>query len=528
MNYKHLNIIILLICFLFAGCSSTPNELKEAERLIDSKPASALTILKNIRPQNIKSDSYVALYNLLINKALLKNNLYPASDSSINISIQYYKKNNESERLIECFFYKGRLLMHKRKYVEATNMYLKALDHKSQIKHDEIWAELYHDLGNICYLQHEYSNAREKYIKSAEYFTKFGKSFESKYRQIDIGRTYFSEKKYNTALFYYQKVLSQSEDSTLTGKALQEIGINYLYSGDVDSAQKYLTKCLNYPAKAEDKGLRYMNLADIYLKTTFYDSAFHYSSLALKEPSDLLTKRECYRILVDIEFHKNNLIQMGKYMTLFQSYSNYVKAMESQTKSTVIENLHDTSEVEKGTKRYVFLILSLLSLVISLSAIFIYLLYKRNKAKKNLLALFHQQLNMKQEFVSKNLSKKIESAKAEQYELRKNASPEKRTKLDKELYSKILHLEKWDDFKMEMNQTFNHLIDKLELNFTGITQREMIWCCLELLDVPNTDKILILDASPDSLYKLKQRLAKKMNLNSTKQLDSYLQEIISA
>ena len=135
---------------------------------------------------------------------------------------------------------------------------------------------------------------------------------------------------------------------------------------------------------------------------------------------------------------------------------------------------------------------------------------------------------MKQEFVSKNLSKKIESAKAEQYELRKNASPEKRTKLDKELYSKILHLEKWDDFKMEMNQTFNHLIDKLELNFTGITQREMIWCCLELLDVPNTDKILILDASPDSLYKLKQRLAKKMNLNSTKQLDSYLQEIISA
>jgi hypothetical protein len=78
-----------------------------------------------------------------------------------------------------------------------------------------------------------------------------------------------------------------------------------------------------------------------------------------------------------------------------------------------------------------------------------------------------------------------------------------------------------------MNQTFNHIIDKLELNFTGIMQREMIWCCLKLLDVPNTDKMLILDASTDSLQKLKQRFARKLNLRTTKQLDSFLVEIIS-
>ena len=527
MNLRYYNIIISLLCLLLASCSSTPDELKMAERLIESRPDSALTILQTIRPQNLKLDSHIALYCLLINKALSKTDKYPASDSAINISIKYYKKNNEKERLIECYFYRGRLFMHLKKYDEATSMFLKALDNKSATKHDELWAELYHDLGNICYVQHEYLNAREKYIQSAEYFNKSCAVLESNYRLIDIGRTYFSEKKYNTALFYYSKVLNQSEDSLLTGKALQEIGINYLHSGKVDSAKKYLTSCLSYPAKAEDKGLQFMNLADIYFKCSLYDSAFHYSTLALKEPSDLLTKRECYRILVDIEFHKKNLVQMGKYMTLFQSYSNSVKALESQTKSTVIENLHDTNETEKGTKRNTIIILSILVTLLSLSGIIIYLLFKRNKTKKTQLKLFRDQLSTKQEFVSRNLSKKIEAAKVTQTDLRRKASPEERLKLDKELYNKALHLEKWADFKVEMNQTFNQIIDKLESNFSGITQREMIWCCLHLLEVQNKDKMLILEASPDSLYKLKQRFAKKLNLKTTKQLDSFLIEIIS-
>ena len=223
----------------------------------------------------------------MINKALSKTDKYPASDSTINISISYYKKNNEKERLIECYFYRGQLFLHLKKYDEATNMFLKALDNKSATKHDELWAQLYHDLGNICEIQHEYPNAREKYTLSEKYFNKSSAVLESNYRLLDIGRTYFSEKKYNTALFYYSKVLAQSKDSFLTGKTLQEIGINYLHSGYTDSAKKYLTNCLHYPGKAEDKGLRFMNLADIYFKCSLYDSAFNYSTLALRESTDL-------------------------------------------------------------------------------------------------------------------------------------------------------------------------------------------------------------------------------------------------
>ena len=94
MSLRYYNIIISLLCLLLASCSSTPDELKIAEHLIASRPDSALTILQTIRPQNIKLDSHIALYCLLINKALSKTDKYPASDSTNNISINYYKKIN--------------------------------------------------------------------------------------------------------------------------------------------------------------------------------------------------------------------------------------------------------------------------------------------------------------------------------------------------------------------------------------------------------------------------------------------------
>ena len=78
-----------------------------------------------------------------------------------------------------------------------------------------------------------------------------------------------------------------------------------------------------------------------------------------------------------------------------------------------------------------------------------------------------------------------------------------------------------------MNHTFNQIIDKLEEGYPEITQRELIWCCLHLLEIPNSDRIDILDTTSDGLYKLKQRLSRKVKLKSTKELDEFLKKIIT-
>ena len=111
--------------------------------------------------------------------------------------------------------------------------------------------------------------------------------------------------------------------------------------------------------------------------------------------------------------------------------------------------------------------------------------------------------------------------------MRKNATPEERMLLDKELYEKCLHLSNWDVFSYEMNHAFNQIVETLQNDFSGITQKEISWCCFHLLDIPQADRLLLLDATTDSLYKLKQRLAQKMHLKSTKELDLFLKQLVT-
>jgi ethanolamine ammonia-lyase large subunit len=65
----------------------------------------------------------------------------------------------------------------------------------------------------------------------------------------------------------------------------------------------------------------------------------------------------------------------------------------------------------------------------------------------------------------------------------------------------------------------------LQLEYPTITQKEITWSCLHLLNIPNADRMMLLNTTAEGLYKLKQRLAKKLNLKNTKELDSFLHEM---
>ena len=76
-----------------------------------------------------------------------------------------------------------------------------------------------------------------------------------------------------------------------------------------------------------------------------------------------------------------------------------------------------------------------------------------------------------------------------------------------------------------MNHTFNNLVIELEIKFPEITHKEIIWCCLFLLDIPTPNILLLLGYKQDSLYKMKQRLVQKMNLKSAVDLDNMIKKI---
>ena len=113
---------------LLVGCSFSPNELKLAEKLLETSPDSALKVLKKIQPLNTLSEADRALYGLLYFEALDKNGLPLKPDSIINFSTNYFSSHNSDNYLATCFLYKARMLKSAQRFEDATLLYLKALD----------------------------------------------------------------------------------------------------------------------------------------------------------------------------------------------------------------------------------------------------------------------------------------------------------------------------------------------------------------------------------------------------------------
>jgi len=519
-------IIIFLLTFSFAACSKTPDELKIVEKIMENYPDSALRILQKLHPENYTTDANRALYGLLLFEALDKNSMPLQHDSLLNFSINYYIKHDDKARLGSCYLYKGRTYLNKNKYEQATSEFLKALDNLKIEPNYTILGEVYSDMGKICSQQQQYKEAREKYQQAAKYFAKVQKRNEICRSMLDIGVTYRCTKEYKIALKYCHKVISQTNDSILLGIAYQEIGNIYMISEQPDSAIHYLKKSLQYPTKGTDYAIRNYSLADAYTHKSRNDSAEIYTKESLKYPASFFTRRGCYRILVNTTYLKGDIKLMGKYMSKYQDYTDSIRAIESQTKASVIEDLHTNSVETNGARQNLTIIILLLVVVALLGGAISFYFYSRNKIKKQELESYKIELNSKQAFVSQSISKKIEDSKAIQATSRKNALPNDRLKLDKEVYINSLHINNWDVFSYEMNHAFNGIVDRLQANYPTLNHKEISWCCLHLLNIPNADRVLVLETTTEGLYKIKQRVALKLNLKSAKELDAFLNDIV--
>ena len=507
-----------------------PNEIKTAERIMETDPDSALHILQHMHTNSVMMTSGDrALYGLLLFQALDKNNKRLQPDSVINFSVNYYHDINDKPHLATSYFYKGRAYKQAQRFEDATLLYLKALDLNQNNKDYVLLAKIYSDMGDICTIQKDYNESLKKFQQAIESFNMAGDTIESSYKVIDIGRIYHFLKEYKKAQIYYKRALSQTSDSMLQGAAYQEIGINYYWAKQYDSAQYFLHESLTFPYKGTNYAIRCYNLADMFFDISQYDSAFYYATLALKYPTTYFNQRDCYRILANTEYSRKNFKQMANYLSKYQDCTDSVRKIETQTKTSILEDLHQTNGAVSKSKHFLIMLGFVIPLIIFLSLFIVYRLRQRSKGKEKQLEEVEVQLvevavqlSEKKNLFIDNLMHQLQETRTSQAAAYKKATIPQREELDRELYNNCLHMNDWEAFKRLMNKTFNNIVNTLERDYTDLTRKDLIWCCLFLLDIPNKDIAVILETQPGSLYKLKSRLTQKMNLKSTKDLDLFL------
>lgn len=521
MTCKH-RLLFFILSLFTVGCSLLPNQVKLAEQMMATNPDSALQILQHIHPNQSLTDADKALYGILLFQALDKSNKQLQPDSLITFSVRYYEGTNDKEHLAMSYYYKARLYKKAQRFEDATLLYLKALDLGQNNKNYRLLGDIYSDMGDICSMQMDYNEALNKYNHAIRCYNQAGDSLEASYKTIYLGRVFRLLEQYKRANLCYIKALNRINDSILQGSAYQEIGINFYKAKQYDSAQIYLRKSILFPYKGTDNAIRYFYLADLFFDIQQYDSACRCALTSLKFPSTFFNQRDCYRVLANAEFEKGNFKQMGIYMTKYQECTDSVRKVEMQTKTTVLEDLHATNGAYSKSMHSQIILGVVIIFVVLLAVYIVFQLRKWNKIKENELKQVEIRLTEKQSFLRDNLKQKIDENKFKQNSVARKAPLADRESFIRNDYNLYLNLDKPEDFKKLMNQTFNNIVAYIEGKYPDVNFKEIAWCCLFMLDIPSKDISVILDCLPASIYKLKQRLSQKMNMGSTRELDQFL------
>jgi len=524
--------IFLFLGIILLGCSAQPQELKTAESLIETAPDSALHILQSMSSYKYTWGANRALYGLLMIQALDRKHLPLKPDDLLEYSINYYEKNKDGDRLATSLLFRGRAYKYAAQYEKATNLYLKSLDEARYSKNVLLLGRIFLDMGDINNIQGDYTPAREKYQKAYTYFIQAKFQSQAFYSRLNIGRTYHEAKDYKTAQQFYKHIINDAKDSVQLGALFQEIGLNFYDSKQLDSAFAYYKKVISFPYIGTNRSIRYSYLANLYYDIKQYDSAFFYANNSFRYEIGFRTQRDCYRIMSNSEFRRGNMREMSLYMNKYVALGDSLRKVEAQIKGSYLESKHNTELKYEKTRNVLWYSIGFIILIIVVSYILYTQLHKRTKKEKDQLQEEHleQKASIRMDVVikyGKELQKNVEKSRTKQANERTKANYLEKAVMDRHIYQELLHLNNNDLFTREMDTVLNNMASKLKKRYPLLTEKEIIWCCLSLFDIPASDLYVILDYSVEGLKTMRKRLAPKIGLTSVSQFKKMFENILS-
>lgn len=279
----YLNFVSLLAVCLFACNHHSSNPmLQQVDSLLEMKPDSALTILKNISVLEDLPEVDKAYYALLLAEATDKNKLpLLPCDSLLNFALDYYGDDDREKAV--ALMYKGRLLAQMNDEMSAIEHNLKALEVLQNYPQDLKCRRLIYSMLVVWYGDCElYDKALEIQNQALLY------SFSAKDTAIayhNIGYIYGMRDMQDSAITYQRKSVEyamRSKDTSMILTSWHNLSLYYGRFENIDSAVVYAYKVLqNISDENKIFSGYFYNIGDLYIGLGQYDSARHYLEKSL-------------------------------------------------------------------------------------------------------------------------------------------------------------------------------------------------------------------------------------------------------
>ena len=544
----YLNFVSLLAVCLFACNHHSSNPmLQQVDSLLEMKPDSALTILKNISVLEDLPEVDKAYYALLLAEATDKNKLpLLPCDSLLNFALDYYGDDDREKAV--ALMYKGRLLAEMDDEKAAIEMNLKALEILQDYPVDTKYRRLIYSALGLWYGNCGLNDKALEVLHQSLHYSFDAKDTAIAY--INIGYIYGMRNMQDSAITYQRKAVKyamRSKDRSMILTSWHNLSICYRHFENVDSAVVYAYKVLQHLSYGNGKADAYYNMGDLYVDLEQYDSARHYLEKSLfLSPSRSIP----YWSLAVMEAELGNFKSAYHYLDTFVMVQDSLDNSELLTEVQHLVYKHQTELRVKDEQIKSKRIIRWIVFVSIIICFVVALIYQRwiNK-KNNQLALYRQALqyadekqNVMQQRIEENESALALLQDRENQNLDEIAPKEQLiTQLKKEklalrtwlfqqtsIYKKVMSLSdqqqvnkkirkvmaaaELDKLKKTTFEIYADYISPLQAQYSQLTEDDLLVLCLQEAGIsPLAISLCFGHTDTVALNQRKSRLKKKMS-----------------
>lgn len=552
------------LCLILIGCTQNAevNEslLSQADTLVESRPDSALAILRRVAKPHKLTRKEQADYCLLLTQAEYKNYLPFTSDSLLTIAINYYQSVHDKELLGKAYYYKGCFYNEQKDYIQAATYYKRAETLLKQSDNNLMLALLYNALGHLNRKSDLEEDALQQFKKALYYSERCEKIYHIAMNLQEVAKMYLRLNKPDTAGIYFAQIapyLPQCKEPKMA-TLFHNIGVYNEDYGNLELAEKYIWESLELEKDTANRIGSYYALARIYRTQGRINTSDSLWSVVLDGVKDIHRKSGIYRILF-----KQSVVEKDYVKAVFYA-DEQMLCMDSVYRGSITREVAEVqakydNEVllrEKAEERAKSLVLlNIIFGIVAVSSVLIYLLvysHKKYRIKKeqelsSSISKYQLELNELEERHSESeeeseklaLLIKEKEAQIELLKQKKESSnvPEMQSAIIEglDLYlilKKSAHEKKLLRINVTQFKAFIAYYDKTKPEFVealrkcGLTDYEIVICILFSIPFSHKQVCEVLCKSSETLSRVKFRLKDKIkkidDRDVTEQITSFV------
>lgn len=547
--------IILWVLGFMGACTPTVDGvdrlLNSADGYMEVYPDSALLFLKKIPQPEKLSGRQRADYALLLTQARDKNYLDSLqSDSLIEIAVDYYKDGEDKVKAGKAFFYYGRLFQDNDTL--AIKYYQKAQTMFEGTGEDMFLGMLMEYTGYLNFKQKMFETAIENFKESITYYDKINHKSGIVHACRNIARSYYYKMNNDSACWYTNKGLAliRDDNDSVKSDLLQMLGLVYFREKRYDEAVTSFKQAIKYSKQVSDLYGYHISLGRTYLDMGKLNDAERCFKLCLEYACNYpFSLAGAYNYLCQLKKKEKNYFEALAYKEKSDSLLEIVHNeniqkqllfLQEQFNSEKIkmENAQIRLEKDKQTYFYSFILM----LVLAVSGWLIYFFHKTYKElhlsdleiiqKNEQIITEHAirigELEQKGKIGHKEiglLNQKILLLGIENKKLRKNVNLDAIFLINQlregSLLVEKLSSDEWQHIFDYLDLVFGSFFSRLKEHYQ-LTKTDLILGALLKLGFSNEQLILVFDCLANSLFKMKQRLKHRLNIDKGESLEEFI------